>query len=155
MVSGPYADDDEFAAEYNAEEDENTGKIFIRYLQTIIAWLHALSSLNRSKLFRSGLPLTLNIVHTPDSPQASYMLPMVDLLKEFLPFVTLGMSQENRDAIFQELLTFLRSPTSDKFSGTVHCEAILMALITAGIRRDQNLPHDIVQLLRVNLSLSC
>jgi hypothetical protein len=80
---------------------------------------------------------------------------MADLLKEFLPFVTLGMSQEIRDAIFQELLTLLRSPKSDKFSGTVHCEAILMALITAGIRRDQNLPHDIVQLLRVKLSLSC
>jgi hypothetical protein len=83
----------------------------MRYLQSVVAWNHALMSLNQSKLLRSGLRLTLNIVHTPSSPNAGRMLPMQNLLDELLPLVT---TIESHDVIRTALLAMLKSPTSDK-----------------------------------------
>jgi hypothetical protein len=119
----------------------------MRYLQTVVAWIHTIISLNQSKLFRSGLGLTLNIVHTPSSPNTGRMLPMQNVLDELLPLVT---TIESHDVIRTALLAMLKSPTSDKFSGTVHCEAMLMVLATACSAPNSTLTGGLVELLGVN-----
>jgi hypothetical protein len=148
----PVADIPEFEAQFTLEPFENHSGLLLRYFKTIVAWIHALVSLNRSKLFRSGLELTLNIVCVPSNPTPNYMLPVEALVDELLPRAVTG---DSYDAIRTRLLSMIKSPTSTRFSGTVHCEAMLMALVTACSARpqDEEMPSYLVELLGVNLTL--
>ena len=124
----PKPDDPEFEADFLQEPSENDSMLFLRYLKTIVAWFRAMIALNRSKLFRSDLGITLNMVYVPSSSDSNSVLPIQTLLDELLPKVTTPKMYEAARA---ELLQMFKSPTSTKFSGTVHCEAIIMGLTTA------------------------
>ena len=111
-----------FEAEFLQEPHENNGRVLLRYLKTVVAWFHAVISLNRSKLLRSGLAIDLNIVHAPVAPTSNDMDSVQTVLDELLPHNT-------TEAARTELLGMFKSPTT--FHGTVHCEAMIMGLTTA------------------------
>ena len=146
-LPAPKPDVPEFAAEFLQEPCENDGRVLLRYLRTVVAWFHAVISLNRSKLFRSGLGINLNIVHTPVSPPSICMLSVETVFDELLP-------QGTTEATRTELLGMFKSPTTSR--GKVHCEAMIMGLTTACSTQSPDLavPADFKELLKVKFHFS-
>jgi hypothetical protein len=146
-------DTSELHAEFSPEPDETTSKLLIRYLQTVVAWNHAITYLNRSKLFRSGLGITLNIVHTPPS-LATGRIEIHALLDEFLPQVI--SDPDSRAAVRVQLISKFNLPVFKNFGGTRHCEAILMGLIISYSQTaDPNMSREFETLFEVTSLLFC
>jgi len=125
--------------------DEPANKIFMRYLQAIVAWNQAYAWLDSSKVFRSpkGI-MSLHIVKMPvPSQQKRAATSIRALLEEFLKTID---SDEDVEKRIKNL-----EPKSDKVVGTIHAEAILMALIKESSNAKTTLPQSLVDILKVIL----
>jgi hypothetical protein len=143
----------DFDSDLNLDPYENAGKLFLRYLEATVVWFSAIDSLSCSKLTRSGLDLTVEIIHAQPSPNVGHMLPVQELIDELLPRIA---PKKLYDEIRTVLLAKVKSPESDQFTGGVHCGAMLMGITMAcsSPQPDPSLPAEFGELFVVNLSQS-
>jgi hypothetical protein len=126
--------------------------LLIRYFQTVVAWNHAFTYLDHSKLFRSGLEVTINIIQPPPS-FGTDDLEIEKLLDEFLLEVSGPESKSYLDDR-EKIIESFKLKALKRFSGAVHCEATLMTLIYAYSSGQEisNVPPSFKELFEVGVS---
>jgi hypothetical protein len=91
----------------------------------MVAWLRESLSLSRSKLFRTDELPEFHIVHVYLPSDLSSMTKLPDLMEK-----TILPKLKSRSTVFvQQLIQRKDFKAKSKFSGTIHCEASLMALV--------------------------
>lgn len=121
-LQGNYAPNDlaDTLSDIGSDGREPAGQILLRYFRAIVAWNQAYAWLESSKVFRSPRgALSLNIVKIQVLKLAAAPIRM--LLDEFLETYNGTMRQSQEIRSLEQM--------GDDFKGTVHAEAILMALI--------------------------
>lgn len=119
-ADGSEADRADTLSDIGSDGREPAGQILLRYFRAIVAWNQAYAWLESSKVFRSPRgALSLNIVKIQVLKLAAAPIRM--LLDEFLETYNGTMRQSQEIRSLEQM--------GDDFKGTVHAEAILMALI--------------------------
>jgi hypothetical protein len=108
----------------------------------MVNWLRASESLGRSKLFRASALPEFHIVLSYQRSDISSMADLPNLMKTtVLP--RLRRFGRDNNALIQQLIDSKGFNKKSKFSGTIHCEASLMALlhsISVGLSRKKIAP---------------
>jgi hypothetical protein len=108
-------------------EDQNCN-VILRYCRAVLAWVRATLSLSRSKIFRNPLP-RFHLIRTFLPMHKRTMTQLPDLMtKIILPKLEDSYGLDNSDAINQ-LLVRKDFANKTEFTGKIHCEATIMALV--------------------------
>jgi hypothetical protein len=108
--------------------DDPTINPILRYCKAVLAWLRAGISLSRSKLFRGPLP-KFHVVYLYLPIDNSSMMGLRNLMMDVI-LPKLGLFQDiDNTALIQRLLDREDFANEKKFTGKIHCEATLMALV--------------------------
>lgn len=108
-------------------EDRNQN-VILRYCRAVLAWIRAGLSLSGSKLFRDPLP-KFHLVRSFLPMHIATMTKLSDLMTNtILPELKPSSGVDISDAI-QRLLRRQDFANKTKFTGKIHCEATLMALV--------------------------
>lgn len=137
-------------SDIGSDDREPARKVLMRYFRAIAAWNQAYAWLDSSKAFRSPKGVTsLNIVkiQVPKQPK-QLATPIRALLNEFLE--TKGNPSMKQSIKNLEWV-------DNKILGTIHAEAILMALIKECSKVGTTLPQKLVRILKVtpHLPFNC
>jgi hypothetical protein len=132
-------------SDIGADDREPANKIFMRYLRSIVAWNQAYVWLDSSKVFRSPkgiMSVNLLKMQVPNQ-QDRTATPITTLLEEFVKKINVDENVKKR--------TRGLKLKSDKFTGTIHAEAVLMALIKEASNAKTTLPQSLIDILKVIL----
>lgn len=105
--------------------DDRSSNPVLLSCKSMVAWLRAGMSLSRSKIFRIAELPKFHVVHSYLRSDVSSTTNLQELMKETL----LPRLMPGNDALIQQLIDRSDFKKKVKFSGTIHCEALLMALI--------------------------
>ena len=101
----------------------------LRCCKMMVAWLRASKSLGRSKLFRASALPEFHIVLSYQRSDISSMANLPNLMMTtILPRLRTTPGRDN-NFLIQQLIGSNGFYKKSKFSGTIHCEASLMALV--------------------------
>jgi hypothetical protein len=96
--------------------------------KSMVAWLRAMDSLSTSKIFHTAKLPKFHVVHSYLRSDVTSMTNLQKLMNEIIiPRLSL-ISSIHHDAI-EELKDWRPFKEKKTFSGTIHCEASLMALV--------------------------
>ena len=100
----------------------------LRCCKAMVTWLRASLSLGRSKLFRASALPEFHIVLSYQRSDISSMADLPNLMKRTILPRLRSFGPDNHTLI-QQLIDSKGFNKKSKFSGTIHCEASLMALV--------------------------
>jgi hypothetical protein len=146
LSDGSESDEDARAdalSDIGIDDREPAGKILMGYFRAIVAWNQAYVWLNSSMVF--WLPkgvMSLNIVKIQVPKQQKQATSIRAILDEYLQeynYLQLAVKESIKNL----------EKIGDKPKGTVHAEAILMALIKKCSNAETTLPPNLVHILKV------
>jgi hypothetical protein len=108
------------------DPDDRSSNAVLRCCKMMVAWLRASFSLGDSNLFRASELPEFHIILLYQRSDISSMADLPNLMKTIIP-PRLMLGPDNNT--LQQLIDSKGFNKKSKFSGTIHCEALLMALI--------------------------
>jgi hypothetical protein len=115
--------------EVGFDPDDPSGNPALRYCKATVAWIRAAHSLSRSKIFQMDPLPKFHIVHTYLPSDVGEMANIRSLMMEtILPQLNQQPDIDKR-SIIEGLIARSDFANKNEFTGTVHCEAELMAPI--------------------------
>lgn len=139
------ADEDSTAdthSDIGVDDCEPASKVLMHYFRAIVAWNEAYKWLDSSKVFRSPKGVvSLNLVKIQVPKQKNASTSIKDILDEFL--------QKHKADLDMEKSIRQLEKIGDRHIGTVHAEAILMALIKESSNPKNKLLSSLVCVLKV------
>jgi hypothetical protein len=115
--------------EESLDPDDPSSTPVLRCCKSMVAWVRGSASLSRSKLFQMETLPECYIVHAYLCSDLGSITKLPDLMeKTILPKLKSTAGIDN-NAFIRQLIGRKDFKGKSKFSGTIHCEASLMALV--------------------------